>query len=189
MHESVTSARARRIRIGRRLSFVVFVLLVVVAGGIPLYVAPAQDHLLPADAIVVLGGPGEERYAYGIELANRGLAAHVALSDPSGGEDDRLTGLCAEPSIPTVTCFAPRPPTTSGEARAIRDLAAREHWRKIIVITFLPHLSRAGFIIRRCFAGDVLMIASPDGLSPGEWAWQYLYQTAGYARALINPPC
>jgi hypothetical protein len=37
-------------------------------------------------------------------------------------------------------------------------------------------------ILEQCFDGDLVMVASPAHISVPRWAFQYVYQTAGYAR-------
>ena len=83
----------------------------------------------------------------------------------------------------------PDPSTTKGEGRTLRQLADENGWRTVIVVTFTPHVSRARFILAQCFDGALIMAASPGPTSALSWAFQYLYQTAGYVRALLQPGC
>jgi uncharacterized SAM-binding protein YcdF (DUF218 family) len=169
---------------------VVVSIVVLVLAGVPVYVRPQVDQLRKADAIVVLGGPGYARYKLGLQLAEQGWAPTVLASEAGGTEDPWLTKFCRTPRRAVlVNCFSPEPATTRGEARELRTQAAEHHWRTVIVVTFRPHVSRARFIVQRCFPGDVVMVASPPEPSIGKWAYQYLYQTAGYVRALIQPGC
>jgi uncharacterized SAM-binding protein YcdF (DUF218 family) len=154
------------------------------------YVTPQIDSLRRADAIFVLGGNGYERYPYAIELALQGLAPQVVVSNPAGFHDIWLTDLCAHQRYPfTVTCFEPEPATTKGEARELSKLATQEGWRTVIVVTFRPHISRARYILERCFDGELVMTESPSDLSVGYWMWAYAYQTLGYLRAAAEPGC
>nr|WP_206072004.1 YdcF family protein [Antrihabitans stalactiti] len=161
------------------------------AVGWPIYVRPQIDPLRQADAIFVLGGTGYERYPYGVELAKSGYAKNVVFSNPSGDDDGWLTAKCAAPRNDgiKIECFVPDPPTTKGEGRKLRDLAAERGWHTIIAITYTPHVSRARFILQRCWDGDLIMAASPDRVSPLGWVWAYVYQTAGYIRAAVEPGC
>lgn len=171
----------------RRPLFILFLTAAVIA-TIPIYVQPQIDRLRPADAILVLGGVGKARYKYGLDLAAEGWAPTVVMSLPDDPTDPNTTELCAT-SKPKVQCFAPDPPTTKGEARELRRLAAQYRWRTVIVVTFRPHISRARFILEQCFDGDLVMVASPTRTSVPRWAFEYVYQTAGYARAVIQPGC
>jgi uncharacterized SAM-binding protein YcdF (DUF218 family) len=158
--------------------------------GIPVYVVPQVDPLRPADAILILGGYSYERYPYGLELALQGLAPQVVVSNTAGEEDIWLTDLCTHQRYRfTVSCFRPDPPTTTGEARELRRLSAEQGWRRVIVVTFRPHISRARYITESCFNGELIMTESPADISVGYWVWAYVYQTAGYLRAVLQPAC
>ncbi len=170
------------------LVLVAIALTVSLAAGLPVYVRPQIDPLRPADAILVLGGLGKARYTYGLDLAEQGWAPTVAMSLPAGRDDPNTTRLCAT-SKPRVLCFAPDPPTTKGEARELRRLASQYGWRTVIVVTFRPHISRARFILEQCFEGGLVMVASPARISIPRWAAEYVYQTAGYTRAALQPGC
>ncbi len=168
---------------------VVAAALTATAACVPTYVEPQLDELHRADAILVLGGPGHERYTYGLDLARKGLAGRVLLSDPSGGSDAWLNRLCGARFAFAVVCFDPDPATTAGEARALRDLATAGGWNSVIVVTFRPHVSRARYIVQRCYGGDVMMAAGPADISAADWMWQIGYQTAGYVRSVFQRGC
>jgi uncharacterized SAM-binding protein YcdF (DUF218 family) len=169
---------------------VALVFVLIVAIGYPFYVEPQTDPLRSADAIVVLGGPGHERYPRGLELALAGYAPHLVMSNPSGAKDRWLTDLCTHRRYEfDVSCFEPDPPTTRGEARELRRLAEANNWHTVIVVTFTPHISRARYILSRCYDGELIMRASPADVAPGYWVFSYAYQTAGYVRAALQPGC
>ena len=176
----------RRWRLIRRWLVSLCVLLIAaVVAGLPVYVRPQIDPLRHADAIFVLGGIAEDRYPFGIGLGEQGWAPIVVLSI-----DRWRTRFCATPHPHfNLRCFIADPPTTKGEAQELRRLAADYGWRTIIVVTFRPHISRARFILERCFDGNLVMVESPEHLSVLEWAHQYVYQTAGYAREVLEPSC
>jgi hypothetical protein len=171
---------------------VCLLLIAAVIGGLPVYVRPQIDQLRRADAILILGGEYYARYPFGFALASKGWAPTVAVSNPNGPRDPWLTQVCATPyPYPAVNlhCFIPDPPTTKGEGRALRRLAARYGWRTVIVVTFRPHISRARYILEQCFDGDLVMVESPAHIAVPTWAFQYVYQTAGYVRAALQPGC
>lgn len=168
---------------------VALLLVGVVAGvaGYPVYVRPRVDPLRKADAILVVGGAApQQRYRYGFELARQGWAPHLVLSNPDG----QVGAACAtrDPRF-TVECFDPHPPTTLGEARELHRLAHERHWRTVIVVTYTPHVSRARYIVEKCFDGELIMAASPVRLSVLDWAWMYVYQTAGYLKSVLQGGC
>jgi uncharacterized SAM-binding protein YcdF (DUF218 family) len=169
---------------------VCLLLIAAVIGGLPVYVRPQIDQLRRADAILILGGAYYDRYPFGFDLASKGWAPTVVVSNPKGSKDPWLTQVCAAPQArPNLHCFIPDPPTTKGEARELRRLAAQYHWRTVIVVTFRPHISRARFILEHCFDGDLIMVASPAQISLLRWAFEYVYQTVGYVRAALQPGC
>mgnify|MGYP001577322855 CR=1 FL=1 len=55
-----------------------------------------------------------------------------------------------------------------------------------IVVTFTPHLSRARYIIGKCWDGELLMVEKPADLAPAVWGYNFVYQSFGYARALFE---
>jgi hypothetical protein len=172
------------------MAFVCLLLIAAVIGGLPVYVRPQIDPLRHADAILILGGTGRSRYTFGLDLASEGWAPKVVVSDPYWPDETWLTDYCAVPHPGLdLLCFFPDPPTTTGEARELRRLAAQYGWRTVIVVTFRPHISRARFILEQCFDGDLVMVASPAHISLPSWAFEYVYQTAGYLREVLQPGC
>jgi hypothetical protein len=158
--------------------------------GLPVYVRPQVDQLRRADAIFVLGGDFYDRYPFGFGLGLQGWAPIVVVSNPHGPEDAWLFRFCATPHPGlNLHCFVPDPITTKGEARELRRLAERNGWRTVIVVTYRPQISRARFILEQCFDGNLIMVASPAHLSPVRWASEYVYQTAGFLRAALDPNC
>lgn len=186
--QSPDSRRRPRVR---RLAVAVCVLLIgAMIGGIPVYVRPQLDPLRHADAILVIGGFGEERYRLGVDLMLDGWAPNLVVSNPVGAGDVWARNFCSSPpNGVNVYCFVPDPPTTKGEGRELRRLASKYGWRTVIVVTFRPHISRARYILEQCFGGDLVMVASSPDISMAGWAYEYMYQTAGYLRAVLQPNC
>ncbi|MGB3481704.1 MAG: YdcF family protein [Mycobacterium sp.] len=168
-------------------------ILVVVAAfaGFPVFVRPHVDDPRPADAILVLGGTASgQRYVRGLELAHQGLAPNLVLSNPYRPTDPVLDGLCSRPQRDvTLWCFAPEPRTTLGEGRELRRLADQNGWRTVIVVTSTSHISRARYIIGKCFDGQLVMVSTPSRLGPWGWGWIYAYQSAGYVKSWLQGSC
>jgi uncharacterized SAM-binding protein YcdF (DUF218 family) len=177
-------------RVRRWLLSLGLLLIAAVIAGLPVYVHPQIDPLRHADAILVLGGEDYRRYPFAFELSVQGWAPTVVVSNPHGADDPWLTKYCATPHPQLdLVCFVPHPPTTRGEGQEFRRLAQQHGWRTVIVVTYLPHISRARFILEQCFTGDLVMVPSPADISVPAWAFQYVYQTAGYLRAVAQPGC
>jgi uncharacterized SAM-binding protein YcdF (DUF218 family) len=180
----------------RRIIYSLLVATIVVAGYVvalwPVYVDPVADDPAPADAIVVLGGPHfNDRVALGLQLAEEGYAPRLVVSNTDDDDrnhhpDDPLNRICDGKFAFTVACFAPDPDTTRGEGREIARRAKQEQWRRVIVVTFTPHVSRARYIIGKCFEGELLMVPVRPRISPSEWTYTYLYQSLGYLRAFFE---
>lgn len=174
----------------RRLMLVVVILAAVSAFvGLPVYVFPQMDELRTADAVVVLGGNPYQRFEYGIEIAEQGYAPKVLLSNSVGPQDPRMQQICGGDYTVEVECFVPSPWSTRGEAEEIQRRAKSENWQHIIVVTYKPHLSRARYIVEQCYSGELTMIASPTHQNAVQWIESYVYQTAGYAKAVLAGGC
>ncbi|MBF6353498.1 YdcF family protein [Nocardia higoensis] len=168
---------------------VVAAVLAVAVAGLPVFVHPQIDPLRPADAIVVLGGTPYERFDIGVDLARAGLAPELLIAASTGLDDPLMDRYCRGGYPFRVQCFEPRPWTTQGEAQEIRRRAESGGWRHIIVVTFTPHVSRARYIIGKCFDGELTMVASPAPTGLAYQAWMYLRQSAGYLRAFTETGC
>ncbi|MEU7766849.1 YdcF family protein [Nocardia sp. NPDC049190] len=163
----------------------VFVVAVVVVALWPVYVRPHTDAPAPADAILVLGGAHDEREQLGLRLARAGYAPRVLFSDPYAGSA-LVNRICHGGYSFEVTCFDPSPRTTRGEGRELTRLAHANHWRRVIVITFTPHISRARYILEKCWDGQLLFVDPEPHLSILRWGYDYLYQSAGYMKAFFE---
>ena len=155
---------------------------------------PREDPPVTADAIVVLGGLGSAAVvARAIDLATAGYSGRVLISDAFGG-DTRPANLCARP-VPVpgttvdVSCFDPHPTTTRGEAEALAAFASAQGWNRVIVVTSSYHVSRARLQISRCYAGSLAVIGARQPMDPLKWAYQFVYQSAGFIKAAAAPAC
>lgn len=176
------------------LSIVLPVLLVsmVGVGGYFTFTKAPVDEIEQADAIIVLGGEHDGREAYGVSLAEKGVADTVVLSDPYGTSDAVMKKYCGtETDTYDVLCETPEPSTTRGEAMFTQQLAEERGWDHVIVISWRFHLPRARYIFDQCFAGEVTMQAVPRtyNFSLVHWEYTYLYQLAGFTKAVIQGDC
>lgn len=160
--------------------------------GYFVYNKSSVDSVRPVDAIVVLGGERDGREAYGIELARQGVSKNVVLSNPYRKGDKEMAALCAIKDVRfTVSCIPPDPKTTRGEALFTRELAARNGWNSVLVISWRYHLPRARYIFSQCFGGEIIMRPVPReyDFSLAEWEYTYLYQTVGFVKAIAQGRC
>ncbi|HEY0249403.1 MAG TPA: ElyC/SanA/YdcF family protein [Gryllotalpicola sp.] len=156
--------------------------LVLVFGlvGLPLYVFPHSDRPAHADAVVILGPPFADRRSDAQRLVAQGLAGHVYISVPS---DQLAHTYCLDAD---VTCFHPTPFTTRGEALFTHRQAQKHGWKRVLVITAQYHTTRARYIFDQCVPGtQTRLVASHERLSPRNWVYQYLYQTAAFGKAVL----
>lgn len=188
--------RPRSSRFRRRVLLVAGLTVAILVGfgvaGTRFYAHARFDPLQKVDAIVVLGGAHDGRESYGIDLARRGYASQVVLSDPYRSSDERMREFCATrmPGV-RVRCFVPDPATTRGEAEGIRELAVSNGWERVMVISWRYHLPRARFIFGRCADTDIVVRPVPRDYdySVLRWAREYLYQTAAFAKAATVDRC
>ncbi|AKC37982.1 DUF218 domain [Mycolicibacterium phlei] len=191
--EPSVPAADRRPRWRRRVLLALIAIAVLTTGfvtaGWRVYMHPQTDPLRPADAIVVLGGTPYERFDVGLDLAKRGYAPYLLIAQSTGANDRNMDKYCKGHFTFTVSCFIPDPWTTEGEAQEIRAKAQELGWHHIIVITFTPHVSRARYIVGKCFDGELTMVASPTPSGVAFWSWMFVRQSGSYVKAFLTPGC
>ena len=152
---------------------------------------PRVDAAGPVDAVLVLGGlDGDARTQRALDLVRAGDTDTMVISIPGPGVDRLARGLCASPPEGVrVICFEPDPLTTRGEARELGRLAQEHGWTRVAVTTSVYHLSRSRMIVGRCFDGTLLMLPSGEHTSAAKWAYEWVYQTAGFVKAQLLRGC
>ncbi|RIQ25266.1 YdcF family protein [Jiangella rhizosphaerae] len=147
-----------------------------VAAELRLFVFPPADEPVRADAVVVLGGPGD-RMGLGWDLAREGLAPAVVVFVP----DPRLCEPLA--AVPEEICLTPEPPTTRGEARMVAELASERGWDHLVVVTAASQAVRARIRLERCFDGRLeLVTVREDGLA--QQLYRVFYENGAMIKAL-----
>jgi len=127
--------------------------------SLPLFVFPATDEPGRADAVVVFAGAGGDRQAEGVRLVRDGVAPVLVVSD-GGQAGSPGARICRRrPAGLRLVCLTPSPATTRGEARAFADLAEREGWSSLVLVTSTYHLRRASLLVDRCYAGRLRRVA------------------------------
>jgi uncharacterized SAM-binding protein YcdF (DUF218 family) len=166
-------------------------LVVVVLGGLwgtaaAVLVQAPTDPAHPADALVVFAGGRGERLSKAESLLRQDAAPTLVISNGRDARWPAANRLCASRQRFEVLCPQPHPDTTQGEARMVRDLAARRGWRSVAVVTSTYHAGRARLLLRRCFDGQLEVVAA----APREpwlrtWARANV-ELAGLVRALVT---
>mgnify|MGYP001202549073 CR=1 FL=1 len=182
-------------RLGRSLRRTTLALVVAVAAiavaGLPVYVFPPQGDPTGADLVYVIGPPEPPRLE--LAAAIRDTDGHVPLlvsvSDSRAGHGEQLFDAAALDVCRRrgSTCRTPVPFTTSGEAALLRSYATTHDVDKTVVITFTPHVARTRYVFAKCYGGDVSVVGVDTDLSPLDWAYQYLYQSAAFVKAWLTP--
>ena len=183
------TARRKRILLISGISLLVLLVVWLTFGWLVIG-NPKVDHPTHADAIVDLGGPennGRLQVAEGLLDAHVANQLVISLNSP---QQSHAYHLCIHPPTGvTVTCFQPHPSTTRGEAEEVRQLAQQHRWTSIVVVTSTFHVSRARLIFSNCFSGKLYMAAGRKDIGPITWAFQYMYQTAGFIKAVLQSGC
>ncbi len=119
-----------------------FVAVAALVAATIVYVFPASDEVEHANAVIVLGPATSDRVALGQQLVDEGRADRMIISAgrPGWAYDKASIPECRDR---TADCFMPVPATTSGEALKIQEIAERDSWTSVTVITATPHVARA----------------------------------------------
>ena len=133
----------------------VVLLAVYAAVSFARFMIPTDDVPRDPDAVVVLGGGGDERARLGIELAER-YGAQLVLSSTARLFAAAHRSRCEMEAI----CFDPVPENTVGEARNVAALAAEFGWRHVTVATSDFHTSRTRFLFRQCLDDRVTVVGA-----------------------------
>lgn len=128
-----------------------------------------QDPLARADAIFVLGGTRYERPLEAVELYNAGWAPTVTLMQqiadngevdlmkrgvPYKREVDEQIEVMGRLGVPrSAIVVMEQANSTADEATALRDIATRRQWKRVIIVTSKQHTRRARLVMRRRLAG------------------------------------
>ncbi|HHV22897.1 MAG TPA: hypothetical protein GXZ30_15405 [Propionibacterium sp.] len=96
--------------------------------------------------------------------------------------------LCAVTDRPII-CVEPPLPSTQGEARNLGRLAHKHGWRSVAVISHRSHLTRARILMKRCFDGEVRMVARNVEHGPRTWGRALVYESVALVKTLATPRC
>lgn len=148
------------------------------------------DPIAHADAIYVLGGSRVDRALEALRLYREGYAPLIILSpgsrDPGEDELERQgvhipgdaeilrDAFVTRLGLPAaaILILDRAVDNTAQEADAIKPLAERGHWTRLIVITDLPNTRRAGYAMRRVLGGQLAITVRygrSGGYNPARW--------------------
>lgn len=148
---------------------------------------PLHESPRAVEVIMVLGPAEESRLELATDLLRSGYSSNlmVSVSETDWPFSRDAIDVCHRPQEFQVYCEQSTPFTTQGEIGWLTSLAHDMNWDSVMVITFEPHVSRVRTYIERCFPGESVVISDGTGLeSPMDYAYQYAYQSAGYAKAI-----
>lgn len=108
----------------------------------------------------------------------------LVVSRPASVADWPVFAVCEEAG---VTCIAPDPETTQGEAEAFARLAEQRGWGSVTVVSQTSHLPRIRILMDRCFPGTVQVVAVPEPW----WMWPYrfVYESGAMVKVALTPGC
>ncbi|MEV7637981.1 YdcF family protein [Pseudarthrobacter enclensis] len=166
-----------------------FALWLLVALQLFVNVAPASERR--SDAVIMLGGLSEDRLPAALRLQKELQIPVLVVSETGLKGNVSADALCdaAQFPSPDLLCFRPEPMNTRGEATAIANLVAHNHWNSVTVVTSNFHVTRAGLLIRQCTAADITMSPVSASMTPFEWLARLVVETGGSLDALLKPQC
>ncbi|MFO7777512.1 MAG: YdcF family protein [Nitriliruptoraceae bacterium] len=133
------------------------IVLLLVAAGVAFarFMVPIDDVPRDPDAVVVLGGAGDERARLGLQLAER-YDAQLVLSSNARFFAAAQGATCERDAI----CFEPEPANTVGEARNVAALAEQYGWEHVTVATSDFHTTRTRYLFRQCLGDRVTVVGA-----------------------------
>lgn len=179
--------------------FFLLIVIAVLAGSAACFVNAGRWLVSPeartpageADAIFVLAGTDADRFLEGYELWREKRAPLILLSPgfrDSGTRELERRGLrmptradvarevlVGQLGVPAhaVEVVAGEVDSTAAEAVVLRAMAVERGWRRVIIVTSLPHTRRTGFAMTRALEGtgvDVQVRGSRfDDFQPSRW--------------------
>ncbi|MGA1827811.1 hypothetical protein [Microbacterium sp.] len=185
----------------------------VALAGLPLYVFPPVDEVPPSATVLVLGPPMQARVDLAERLRDEGLAERIVVSvQASGGQTAQDLAICQDEG---VTCAVADPSTTRGEvllanqganqregadqvaneganqganqvADPITNGAAAGAAPPVIVVTSTPLVARTRYIFAKCYPGEVTVVAAGQPATLSAWAYQYVYQSLAFVKAMLE---
>ena len=155
------------------------------AGYAPRIVLTRETEEAGASALAARGIPFAEdvtrlagyapRIVLTRETEEAGASALAARGIPFAEDVTRAHGVFLQLGIPNEAIVIPEQlhGSTAAEAITLRELATRQGWRLVIVVSSEYHLRRAGFALRRELRGTDIQIVMRgtryEGFEPDQW--------------------
>lgn len=179
--------------------FLLLIVIALLAGSAACFVNAGRWLVSPearasageADVIFVLSGSDADRFLEGYELWREKRAPLILLSQgfPDAGTRELEQRGLRMPTrtdvarhvlveqlgvpAPSVEILAQKVDSTAAEAVAIRAVAVARGWRRVIVVTSLPHTRRTRFAMARALEGTGIEIqvrgSRYDDFEPSRW--------------------
>lgn len=157
---------------------------------------PAQGATQSRSDAVVSLAPQCHRLYTATQLVDAGhtdtlVVSHfdgdVGISD-SGEPINQVsvTDYCEAHKSNGVICFTPEEVATIGEVFTVRDIASRESWETLTVVTSRAHAFQTQYIFDHCVGEnlEVNLVHTDPELNGMQWVWNLAYENAAFIKAL-----
>lgn len=155
---------------------------------------PSQGELDKRVNALVSLAPQSHRLPLAQQLVADGVADTLAISYfdhdtpkiPLNGTGEPVS-LEQHCKLDNVVCFRPAD-ATAGEAHAVAELARRESWESLTVVTNQHHAFRTRFIFDRCLGDqvEVNVVHSHRDYGLAGTAWRAVYENAAIFKAFYD---
>ncbi len=154
----------------------------VIALGVRLFLLPASDTVVAADAVVVLPDSGQAGLQEGLGLVNAQVSSTLVVL----GGAERIGGaerLCTGHDAVEVLCPAVAAQTRE-QARALAALVAERGWTAVVLVAARTEISRDTLQVSRCTEVTLLRraVSTHDALGT---PFAALAAVPSYLRALV----
>ncbi|PVZ95917.1 YdcF family protein [Amnibacterium flavum] len=163
--------------------------LVWVIAGLPVFVFPVEEKPAKADVVLVIGPVDPWRMRMADQLLDADVSDNLLVSAPTEGIPKIPECVDDGREDTAVHCEQPAPFTTRGEARYLAREMEENGWSTAIVITATPHIARTRMLMDRCVPDGVSVMGDEPGYDLTDWGFEYVYQTAAFAKAAVLQGC
>lgn len=176
----------------RRLVVVCFMLATLIVGVPTWFVFPPKESPGASDAVMVIAGSDDGRHALGARMVKDGLTKHFVVSNPEGAYDEVGFAYCRgkdRPDEATATwCLHPDPETTIGEVVTMEELATKEKWATLTVVTSQVHSRRVQTMFNYCTSLSVTVVF-PSEVRLYSFIREIFHELGGYIKFWLTNPC